>query len=56
MNEGWATIWHYTILNTLYDEGLVSDGFMFEFLSSHSNVVMQPEFNSPNVFDDAYSC
>ena len=21
MNEGWATFWHYTILNHLYDEG-----------------------------------
>ena len=21
MNEGWATFWHYTLLNTLYDEG-----------------------------------
>ena len=28
MNEGWATFWHYTILNRLYDEGLVTDGFM----------------------------
>jgi spore cortex formation protein SpoVR/YcgB (stage V sporulation) len=47
MNEGWATFWHYTILNTLYDEGLVSDGFMFEFLASHTGVVMQPGFDSP---------
>ncbi|MCD8665777.1 SpoVR family protein, partial [Klebsiella pneumoniae] len=23
MNEGWATFWHYTILNHLYDEGKV---------------------------------
>ena len=28
MNEGWATFWHYTILNQLYDEGVVGDGFM----------------------------
>ena len=47
MNEGWATFWHYTILYTLYDEGLVTDGFMLEFLQSHTNVVYQPEFNSP---------
>jgi len=47
MNEGWATFWHYTILNQLYDEGLVDDGFMLEFLSSHSNVLMQPGFDSP---------
>ncbi|MFO5782836.1 SpoVR family protein, partial [Klebsiella pneumoniae] len=30
MNEGWATFWHYTLLNDLYDEGLVNDGFMME--------------------------
>ena len=47
MNEGWATFWHYTILNKLYDEGLVTDGFMMEFLQSHTNVVAQPPYNSP---------
>ncbi len=47
MNEGWACFWHYTLLNTLYDEGRLSDGFMFEFLQSHTNVVYQPPYNSP---------
>lgn len=46
MNEGWATFWHYTILNQLYDEGLVGDGFMMEFLQSHTNVVYQPPITS----------
>lgn len=46
MNEGWATFWHYTILNTLYDKGLVTDGFMMEFLQSHSSVVYQPGFDT----------
>jgi spore cortex formation protein SpoVR/YcgB (stage V sporulation) len=46
MNEGWATFWHYTILNTLYDEGLVDDGFMMEVLQSHTNVIAQPPYNS----------
>ncbi|RCW75583.1 SpoVR family protein [Pseudorhodoferax soli] len=46
MNEGWATYWHYTILNTLYDQGQLSDGFMMEFLQSHTNVVYQPPYNS----------
>lgn len=46
MNEGWATFWHYTILNHLYDEGLVSDRFIMEFLHSHTNVVYQPPYNS----------
>jgi spore cortex formation protein SpoVR/YcgB (stage V sporulation) len=48
MNEGWATFWHYTLLHTLYDEGLVTDGFMLEFLQSHTNVIYQPGFDSPN--------
>ena len=47
MNEGWATFWHYTILNTLYDKGLVSDGFIIEFLKTHTNVIYQPAYNSP---------
>jgi spore cortex formation protein SpoVR/YcgB (stage V sporulation) len=47
MNEGWATFWHYTILNKLYEEGRVNDGFMIEFLQTHTNVVYQPPYNSP---------
>ena len=48
MNEGWATFWHYTILNQLYDEGVVGNGFMMEFLQSHTNVVYQPPVHSPH--------
>lgn len=47
MNEGWACFWHYTILHALYDEGLVTDEFMLEILQSHTNVIMQPAYNSP---------
>jgi stage V sporulation protein R len=47
MNEGWATFWHYTLLNDLYDQGMVTDGFMMEFLQSHTGVVFQPPFNAP---------
>ena len=47
MNEGWATFWHYTLLNHLYDEGKINDGFMMEFLTSHTNVVYQPGYDSP---------
>lgn len=47
MNEGWATFWHYTILNELYDRGLVTDGFMIEFLQAHTNVIAQPPYDSP---------
>src|SRR4029079_7516410 len=47
MNEGWATFWHYTILNRMHEEALVDDGFMLEFLKNHTNVVTQPGFDSP---------
>ncbi len=47
MNEGWASFWHYTLLNTLYDRGLVTDGFMMEFLDNHAKVIYQPPFDSP---------
>ena len=47
MNEGWATFWHYTLLNTMYERGMLTDGFMLEFLHSHSGVVMQPPVTAP---------
>jgi spore cortex formation protein SpoVR/YcgB (stage V sporulation) len=47
MNEGWACFWHYTLLHALYDEGLVTDEFMLEVLQTHTNVIMQPPYNSP---------
>ena len=42
MNEGWATFWHHHLLNTMYDQGHLSDGVMIEWLKSHTNVVYQP--------------
>ncbi|GGI84439.1 SpoVR family protein [Legionella impletisoli] len=47
MNEGWACFWHHTLINALYDEGLVTDEFMIEILQNHTNVIMQPPYNSP---------
>ena len=47
MNEGWACFWHYTLLNSMYDEGRLSDGFMLEFLQSHTNVVHQLDYDHP---------
>ncbi|WP_306599165.1 SpoVR family protein [Geothrix sp. 21YS21S-2] len=46
MNEGWASYWHYTLLNSLYDRGQVGEGFMLECLQSHANVLHQPPYNS----------
>ena len=42
MNEGWATFWHYKLLNTMYDDGYLTDGVMIEWLKSHTNVIYQP--------------
>lgn len=47
MNEGWASFWHYTLLNELYDRGLVTEGFMMEFLASHTAVLNQLPFDHP---------
>lgn len=46
MNEGFATFMHYHIVNKLFDLGYLSDGFMLEFIKSHSGVIYQPDYNS----------
>jgi len=46
MNEGWATFIHYTLTNEMYDQGMLTDGSMIEFIKSHSGVIWQPEFDS----------
>lgn len=48
MNEGWACFWHYTLLNALYDEGLITDEFMLEIIQNHTNVIQQLPFNHPH--------
>lgn len=45
MNEGCATFVHHTIMNRLYEKGLISEGSLLEFLHSHTSVVFQPEFD-----------
>lgn len=47
MNEGWASFWHYTIMNRLYEKGLTDDKFMLEFLHNHTNLIRQPDFDDP---------
>ena len=46
MNEGWACFWHHFLLNELYNRGKVTEGFMMEFMQSHSSVIYQPPYNS----------
>jgi stage V sporulation protein R len=46
MNEGWATFWHYTIVNRLHEQGQVDDAFMLEVLTSHTNVIAQAAFDT----------
>ncbi len=47
MNEGCASFVHYTIMNTLFDRGQISEGTMLEILDSHAAVIFQPEFDDP---------
>ena len=45
MNEGCASFVHYTIVNRLYDKGLISEGVLLEILHSHANVVAQFDYD-----------
>ncbi|MEQ1956120.1 SpoVR family protein [Mesorhizobium sp. CN2-181] len=47
MNEGCATFVHYTLMNTLFDRCMISEGSMLEILANHSNVIFQPDFDDP---------
>src|SRR5690606_8522348 len=47
MNEGCATFVHYHIMNAMFDKGQISEGALLEMLHSHTNVVMQPDFDDP---------
>ncbi len=60
MNEGWASFWHYTIMNNMFDKGLITQGAMIEFLKSHTNVTYQSSFeeehyNGINVYSLGYN-
>lgn len=46
MNEGFASLTHYEIMNRLHEKGLTTDGAQLEFLALHSNVLHQPTFDS----------
>ena len=46
INEGCATFCHYEIVNKMFEEGYLDDGFMIEFMHHHSNVIFQPGFDS----------
>src|SRR5690606_31438265 len=46
MNEGFATFVHYHIINKMFEEGYLNDGFMLEFIKSHSSVLYQPDYSS----------
>jgi stage V sporulation protein R len=45
MNEGWASFVHYTIMNMMYDQGLIGAGSVIEFLQSHAGVVAQRDWD-----------
>ncbi|MGL4344452.1 MAG: SpoVR family protein, partial [Cellulosilyticaceae bacterium] len=57
MNEGWASFWHYTILNKL---GL-EPGMQFEFLKVHNGVIsptkgsLNPYYIGFKIWEDLYN-
>jgi len=46
VNHNCATFFHHKIMHKLHDKGIISDGAMLEFYTSHTNVVYQPDFDS----------
>ncbi|MBI1326152.1 MAG: SpoVR family protein [Alphaproteobacteria bacterium] len=46
MNEGCASFWHYRLLGDMYDMDLIDDGMYMEFITSHSGVLTQRDFDS----------
>ncbi len=57
MNEGWASYWHYTILNKLS----LKQGLHIEFLKRHNQVIrplagrINPYYVGFKIFEDLYS-
>jgi len=47
INEGCATFVHHYIINRLYETGQITQGTFLEIIHNHTNVVAQPEFDSP---------
>lgn len=39
MNEGWATYWHYKILNELFKRDELPQGIYWEFITRHNQVI-----------------
>ena len=39
--------WHHKLLNTMYDDGYLTDGVMIEWLKAHTNVIYQPPVGHP---------
>ncbi len=46
MNEGFASFWHYTLMNDLQEAGYLSDCNMLEFIHNHCGVLNQPDYDS----------
>ncbi len=50
INEGFASFTHYYIMGRLSEKGLITPGATKEFLHSHTNVVVQPNFGEMNPY------
>jgi len=55
MNEGFACWTHMYIMNRLYDKGYLTEGSMLEFMSVHSNVVYQPDWEKAGAYFNPYA-
>lgn len=46
LNEGWATFCHYMLMTEMHEQGLIDAGAYVEFLTHHTNVVSQQDWDS----------
>lgn len=45
-NEGFATFVHHYIMHRLHEKGIIDQGFIQEFMISHTNVITQRDYNN----------
>lgn len=45
MNEGWAMIWEHIIGYDLYEQGIIDEGFMMDYLIQHTTGLIQRDFD-----------
>ncbi len=46
LNEGWATFCHHMLMTEMHAQGLIDEGAYIEFLTHHTNVITQRDWDN----------